>query len=154
MKIIAFIIFLIFLAGLTISANSHAWWSFSFDDLQWSDRSGSVYGPGKPITPVYLRVMQDQDFSNYYLYIKFEGLKPEEIDIQRQGPRISIRQVRGRIEESESKDGYRSYQSHSSFTRRLTLPPDADPDVAKMKRENQENFIRLTIPKLVYQPWR
>lgn len=151
MKIIAFLILLF--SGLTLTVNSHAWWSFSFDDLQWSDRSGSVYGPGEPRVPVSMRVMQDQDFANYYLLIKFEGLKPEEIDIQRQGPRISIRQMRGSIEESESGNVYRQYQSFSSFTRRLTLPPDADPDVSKMKRENQENFIRVTIPKLVYKPW-
>lgn len=147
MKIIAFITFL---TGYAISANTHAWWSFPLDDLEWSDRSGSVYVPGNDQPPQYLRIMQDQDFSNYYVYIELEGIKPEEVDIQRQGPRISIRQVRGRMEESESGDVYRSFQSYSSFTRRLTLPPDADPDMSKMKRENKKNFIRLTIPKRAY----
>ena len=147
MKIIAFITFL---AGFTISINTHAWWSF--DDLQWSDRSGSVYGHGDYQPPQHLRIMQDQDFSDYYVYIELGGIKPEEVDIQRQGPRISIRQVRGRMEESEYGDVYRSFQSYSSFTRRLTLPPDADPDMSKMKRENKENYIRLTIPKRAYYP--
>ncbi len=153
MKIIAFITFL---AGFTISANTHAWWSFPFDDLEWSDRSGSgsgsFSGPGNYQPPQHLRIIQDQDFSNFYVYIELKGIKPEEVDIQRQGPRISIRQVRGRMEKSESREVYRSFQTYSSFTRRLTLPPDADPDMSKMKRENNENFIRLTIPKRAYHP--
>ena len=149
MKIIAFITFL---AGFSISANTHAWYSFSSDDVQWSDRSGSAYGPGDYQPPQYLRIMQDQDFSNYYVYIELEGIKPEEVDIQRQGAQISIRQVRGRMEESESGNVYKSFQSYSSFTRRLTLPPDADPDLSKMKRENEEHVIHLTIPKRAYSP--
>lgn len=149
MKIFAFIICLV---GLTIGGNIHAWWSFSLDDIEWSDRSGSIYGPGDYQTPQHLRIMQDQDFSNYYLHIGLEGIKPEEVDIQRQGPRISIRQVRGRMEESEFGNVYRSFQSYSNFTRRLTLPPDADPELSKMKRENKENYIRLTIPKRAYHP--
>ena len=149
MKIIAFITFL---AGFTISANTHAWLSLSLDDLEWSDRSGTVYGSGDYRPPQHLRIIQDQDFSDYYVYIELEGIKPEEVDIQRQGSRITIRQVRGRMEESESRDVYRSFQSYSSFTRRFTLPPDADPDMSKMKRENKENFIRLTIPKRAYNP--
>lgn len=149
MKIIAFITFL---AGFTMTANIHAWRSSPFDDMEWSDSSASVYGSNDFQPPKHLRVIQDQDFSNYYVYIELEGIKPEEVDIQRQGPRISIRQVRGRMEESESRDFYRSFQSYSSFTRRLTLPPDAEPDIAKMERENKENIIRLTIPKRTYNP--
>ncbi len=149
MKIIAFITFL---AVFSISANTHAWYSFSSDDVQWSDRSGSAYGPGDYQPPQHMRIMKNHDFSNYYLYIELEGIKPEEVDIQRQGPRISIRQVRGRMEESESRNVYRATQSYSSFTRRLTLPPDADPDLSKMKRENKEHVIRLTIPKRAYNP--
>lgn len=151
MKIKAFITFL---AGITICANTPAWWSFAFDELELSDSSGSVYNSRSDQTPQQLRIVKDQDFSNFYAYIELKGIKPEEIDIQRQGPRITIRQIRGRMEESESTDYYRSYQSYSSFTRRLTLPPDADPDSSKMKRENKENIIRLTIPKRVYQPGR
>jgi len=147
MKIIAFITFL---AVFSISANTHAWYSFSSDDVQWSDRSGSAYGPGDYQPPQHMRIMKNHDFSNYYLYIELEGIKPEEVDIQRQGPRITIRQVRGRMEESESRDSYRTVSSYSSFTRRLKLPPDADPDMSKMKRENNDNFIRLAIPKRAY----
>ena len=147
MKIITFITFL---SGLIISANSHASWSFSLDDKEWSDRSN--HGSNTYPSPQQLRIVQFHDFYNYHLYIELAGIKPEEVDIQRQGPRISIRQVRGRMEESESRDTYRSYQSYSSFTRRLTLPPDADPDMSKMKRENKENFIHLTIPKRTYYP--
>jgi HSP20 family molecular chaperone IbpA len=141
------IIFITFLAGFTISTNTHAWWPSPFDDLEWSERSGSVYGKGDYQSPQYLRIMQNQDFSNYYVSIELEGIKPEEVDIQRQGSLISIRQIRGRMEQSESGDVYRSFQSYSSFTRRFTLPPDADPELSKMKRENKENFIRITIPK-------
>ena len=94
--------------------------------------------------------MKWHDFSHYYLYIELEGIKSEEVDIQRQGLQISISQVRGRMDEHESEDRYSSYQSYSSFTRRLTLPPDVDPDMSKMKRENNDNFIRLAIPKRAY----
>ena len=149
MKIIAFITFL---TVFTMSANTHAWWSYSLDEQEGSERSGSVYGPGNYQQPQNLRIIQDQDFSDYYVYIELGGIKPEEVDIQRQGPRISIRQVRGRMEESESRNVYRSTQSYSSFTRRLTLPPDADPDLSKMKRENEEHVIHLTIPKRAYSP--
>ena len=149
MKTIAFITFLL---GFTISTNSHAWWSFSSNDLQWSDRSGSTYGSSNYQPPQHLRIVQHQDFSDYYVYIELEGIKPEEVDIQRHGPQISIRQVRGRMEESQSGDVYRSFQSYSSFTRRLTLPPDADPDMSKMERENKDNYIRLRIPKRAYHP--
>ncbi len=103
MKIFAFITFL---AGFSISANTHAWTPFQFDDLQWSERSGSVYGSGNYQPPQQIRIMQDQDFTHYYVYIELKGIKPEEVDIQRQGPRISIRQVRGRLEESESRDSF------------------------------------------------
>lgn len=147
MKIKAFITFLF---GVTITTNAPAWWSFALDELEWSDRSGSVYGPGEYQAPTSLRIVKDQDRSNYYVYMELQGIKPEEIDIQRQGPRIIIRQVRGRMEETESEGEYRSYQSYSSFTRRLTLPPDAEPDNSKMVREHKENFIRLTIPKRSY----
>jgi len=58
------------------------------------------------------------------------------------------------MEKNESKSGYSSFQSYSSITRRLTLPPDADPDESKMIRENKKFFIHLTIPKRVYQPGR
>ncbi|MCU7799298.1 MAG: Hsp20/alpha crystallin family protein [gamma proteobacterium symbiont of Lucinoma myriamae] len=150
MKIIAIITFL---SVLTISANSHAWWSFPLDDLQWSNHSGSVYGHGDYQPPQYLRIMQHQDFSNYYVYIEIQGIKPQEVDIQRYGPRISIRQVRGRMEESEAANVFRSLRSYSSFTRRLTLPADADPDMSKMIRENNENSISLTIPKRAYHSW-
>ena len=149
MKNIAFILFL---AGFTTSTNTHAWWSFPFDDLEWSNRSGSVYGTGDYQPPQDLRIVQFHDFSNYYAYVELKGIKPEEVDIQRQGLRITFRQVRGRMEENESANAYSSFQSYSSFTRRLTLPPDADQDISKMKRENNENFIRLTIPKRVYLP--
>ena len=149
MKILAFITFLF---SFTINANTHAWGAFSFDELELSNRSGSIYGPGNYQSPQQIRVILDQDFSDYYVYIELEGIKPEEVDIQRQGPRISIKQVRGRLEESESDNTYSSFQSYSSFTRRLTLPPDADQDMSKMKRENKENFIRLTIPKRAHQP--
>ena len=146
MKTIAFISFL---AGVVISTNTHAWWSFPFDDLEFSNHSGSVYG-SNDYQPQYLRIVKWHDFSNYYLYIELEGIKSEEVDIQRQGLQISISQVRGRMDEHESEDRYSSYQSYSSFTRRLTLPPDVDPDMSKMKRENNENFIRLAIPKRSY----
>ena len=147
MKIITFITFL---AIFTITNDTHAWWSFPIDDLQWSDRSGSAYGSGNYQAPQQLRIIQDQDFSNYYIHIELQGIKPEEVDIQRQGSRIIIRQVRGHIEETESADFYRSFQSYSSFTRRLTLPPDADADISKMQRENNNNVIHLMIPKRSY----
>ena len=147
MKIIAFITFL---TGFTICINTHALGVLSFDDLEWSNRSGSVYGSSDYQPPQHLRIVQFHDFSDYYLYIELEGIKPEEVDIQRQGPRITIRQVRGRMEESESRDSYRSVSSYSSFTRSLTLPPDADPDISKMQRENNDNYIRLKIPKRTY----
>ena len=146
MKIITFITCLV--SGI-ISADTHAWWSFSLDEM--SDRSGP-YGQNTYQTPQQLRVIKDQDFSNYYVYIELEGIKPEEVDIQRQGSQISIRQMRGRMEETQSENFYRSYQSYSSFTRRLSLPPDADPDMSKMKRENKDNLIRVVIPKQVYHP--
>lgn len=148
MKITAFITFL---AVLIISANAHASWSFSLDDQEWSDHSN--YDSGTYSSPQQLRIVRFHDFYNYYLYIELAGIKPEEVDIQRQGPGITIRQIRGRMEESESRDAYRSFQSYSSFTRRLTLPPDAEPDISKMKRENKGKFIRLTIPKRAYHPW-
>ena len=140
---------ILFLATLAISANTYAW-SFSFDDAQWSDGSG--YGQGQNQAPRSMHVIKDRDYHNYYLYIELAGIKPEEVDIQRQGPRITIRQVRGRIEETETANTYRSYESFSSVSRRLTLPPDADPDESKMQRENKENVIRVTIPRRIYQP--
>ncbi len=148
MKIIAFIIFL---TGFTISLNTHALGVWSFDDLEWSNRSGPVYGSSDYQPPQHLRIVQFHDFSNYYLYIELGGIKPEEVDIQRQGPRITIRQVRGHMEKSESRDSYRSVSSYSSFTRNLTLPSDADPDISKMQRENNDNYIRLKIPRRTYR---
>jgi len=144
------IVFITFLSVITISVNTHAWFSFPFDDLEFSNRSGSFYRSEDSQPPQLLRIVKGHDFSNYYVYIELEGIKPEEVDIQRQGPRISIRQVRGRKNEHESEDRYSSYQSYSSFTRHLTLPPDVDPDMSKMKRENNDNFIRLAIPKRAY----
>ena len=146
------IIFITFLVGFTISSNTHAWQPFSFDDLELYDHSGLVYSSGDHQPPRYMRIIQNQDFSHYYVYIGLEGIKSEEVDIQRQGSRISIRNVKGRMEKNESSSGYSSFQSYSSVTRRLTLPPDAEPDVSKMIRENKEGFIHLTIPKRVYQP--
>ena len=99
-----------------------------------------------------MRVIKHRDYYNYYIFIELAGIKPEEVDIQRQGPQIRIRQVRGRMEESETANSYRSYESFSSFSRRLTLPPDADPDESKMQRENKENVIRVTIPKRIDRP--
>ena len=142
------LVILVFLAGCTISTNTFAWWSFSYDDTSWSDRSG--YGSRNYQPRQQMRIIKEQDYMNYYLIIQLEGIKPEEVDIQRQGPRISIQQVRGRMEENQSEYYYSSYQSYSSVSRRLTLPPGADPDVSKMKRENQEGFVRLTIPKRVF----
>jgi HSP20 family molecular chaperone IbpA len=137
-----------FVFCLLASANSYSW-SFAFDDMQWSEStgSGSGYRSGDYQSSHNIRMIKDQDYANYYLYIELQGLTAEEVDIQRQGMGISIRQVRGRMEEQESRDYYRSWQSYSSFSRRLTLPPDADPDSSKMTRENHENYIRLTIPK-------
>lgn len=144
------IIFIIFLTGFATSSFTYAWWVFPLNDLEFSDHSGYIKGSGDNQAPQHLRIVQFHDFSNYYAYVELRGIKPEEVDIQRQGAQITFRQVRGRMEENESKDAYSSFQSYSSFTRRLILPADADPDISKMNRDNHENFIRLTIPKRFY----
>ena len=142
-------VLIFFLTGMIFSTNTNAWWTDS-TEVQWSSRNGT-FNTSRNYQPQQLRIVKGHDFSNYYLYIELAGLQPEEIDIQRQGPRLMIRQIRGRLEENESDYSYRSYESFSSFTRRLMLPLNADPDPSKMIRENKENFIRLTIPKQAVQ---
>ena len=141
------IFFNTFFVLIIISFDAHAWMSFDLDDMQWSNRSGSIYGAQSQ----QLRIIKGQDFSNYYLYIELSGIKPDEVNIQRQGLNIIIEQQRGRMEKNQTENYYSSYKTYSSFTRRLTLPPDAEIDPLKMKQENKDNVIRLTIPKHKFQ---
>jgi HSP20 family molecular chaperone IbpA len=153
-------LFVSLLPGLIISVNSHAW-SFSFDDIDWSNstgsgsyyRSGDYYGYDNNQHVRNMRIVKGQDHDNFYLYIELQGLTPQEVEIQREGNSLAIRQLSGRKESSESRNSYRAWESFSSFTRRLSLPPGADPDATKMTREHQANTIRLTIPKLPMRPW-
>ncbi|MCW8929603.1 MAG: Hsp20/alpha crystallin family protein [Gammaproteobacteria bacterium] len=139
-------IFIIFLASFIVNINSYAEWSYSLDITEGTNSSG-LYNSSHIQPPQHLRIVRFQDLSDFYIYIELVGIKPEEIDIQRQGTQIIIRQIRGHMEETESEGRYQSFQSYSSFTRRLNLPPNADPDISKMKRINEKNYIRLMIPK-------
>lgn len=74
------IVFITFLSVITISANTHAWFLFPFDDLEFSNRSGSFYRAEDSQPPQLLKIVKGHDLSNYYVYIELEGIKTEEVD--------------------------------------------------------------------------
>jgi HSP20 family molecular chaperone IbpA len=100
-----------------------------------------------------LRIERSADQGNYYLTIKVEGVKPEEVTVAIEGGRWLAIGTGGATDstyENVAEDRSAYYRSFSyrtsSRSRRISLPRDAD--AAAMKRENGEGEVRVTIPRL------
>jgi HSP20 family molecular chaperone IbpA len=90
----------------------------------------------------------------YVIDIELRNLRPDEVQVQAQGRWLSIgRDTSAEEVRQEQFDDGRGYMrsfsySTGSTSRRMGLPPDADP--AGMQREERENGLTIRIPRKAF----
>ena len=99
------------------------------------------------------RVERDADRDNYYLTVYVTGMLPQELTVAVEGGRWLAVRAEDTSEytyEDIAPDRRRYTRSFSyssgSAARRFRLPRDAD--LAAMRREDDEKWVRIVIPRL------
>lgn len=120
----------------------------------WMPPPGLEGAPGGPRDwgrPGGLRISREATQDTYLIRIDIGDAKPEDIQISPVGRGLAIsRKSEALTEREDSFDDGRGYRRSFSFargtsSRRLPLPPDADP--AGMTREVSDKAIVLRIPR-------
>ena len=116
---------------------------------------GGLAGPGAGFGSAGLVIHTSQSQDGYYLTIPNNGNASETIEVNISGNTVTVRRVSGGGPATSLSDSYAgpnghgysySYSSSSSqASRRLTLPPDADP--AGAVRADNEQEIVVFIPR-------
>jgi HSP20 family molecular chaperone IbpA len=110
------------------------------------------YGPPAYPAPGYghrvpqsVRIATDRSPEGYVVTISLTGYQPSDIEVVRAGRWLIVRRAASEAESERQPGAYRFHRSYSTFSRRVTLPRDAD--LEAMQRTDGEGFIRLTVPR-------
>jgi HSP20 family protein len=83
---------------------------------------------------------------NGHLIVRAEvpGFKPEEIDIQAEGGRLTISGKHEESSEEKGKEFVRRERRYGAFSRTMTLPDGVDPK--KIKATTADGVLEITVP--------
>lgn len=97
------------------------------------------------------RMRQSRTEAHYLLEIDLNGLSPENVQIRPFGQNLLIRiqtdSRRSRSERFDDGRGFREFRSFSTGTRMRRLPVPPDGDLAGLQREDDEEAVRILIPR-------
>ncbi len=103
--------------------------------------------PAYPMRPASgIRLEKGSDADNYYLTIHLTGYQPEDIGVTAGRGGLMIYNIRSEEHRHSAEGYYQHMTSFRRFSRRISLPPDAD-SVA-MTRTNGDNKVEVVVPRM------
>ncbi len=109
--------------------------------------SRSGYGPRLPGgAPAGMLIRRRADSAGYYLQIFTGSDDMQALDVRTKGQSLVIRSARSAHVDRRDSRGTRSFERRSSgFSKRLSLPRDAD--TANMKTSVENGVMTITLPR-------
>lgn len=83
---------------------------------------------------------------NYRLRVDLPGIRREDVQINAEGRRLTIRGERTPEKQQQNENVLRTERAHGTFYRAMTLPMEVNPDKAKAKFEN--GVLLVDLPKV------
>ncbi len=103
--------------------------------------------PQTPMGPAPdVRIERGGDANNYYLTIYLTGYQPEDIGVRIDRGSLAIYNVRSDERRHQAEGFYQQMTSFRQFSRRISLPHDADP--SRMSRTNGIGTVEVVIPRI------
>ena len=108
------------------------------------------YGPPGYYAPDYrapqrIRIATDRSEQGYVVTIRLIGYRPSDVEVVRSGRWLIVQRAASEQDAEQQPGAYSFRRSYSTFSRRVTLPRDAD--LEAIQREDGDGFVRLTIPR-------
>jgi HSP20 family molecular chaperone IbpA len=112
------------------------------------------FGPASSYaTGPNMHIETESQDDSYFIIVHLMGYPPEDIGISVDpGNNLVLYSTRSEEHQDQAEGFYRRMTSVQRFSRRLSLPWDAD--TSRMTRVNKEGTIELTIPRSLESPSR
>lgn len=111
----------------------------------FSRRGGLGKGMSSGVTAFDYDLDLKEDGKNYVITLNMKGLDKEKVDVEINENSVTVKGEYSREEKEEGPNRYFSSRGYGSFLKTIPLPVDAD--TSKMKSEEKEDSLVITIPK-------
>jgi HSP20 family protein len=111
------------------------------DFLGWDPFESFLPAAAAPASIPDIEVKETKDALVFT--VDLPGVKPDEVDINVTGNRLTLSGKREEEERDESDRFFAYERSYGSFSRSFTLPPGADPDSVKAEFDNGVLSIKV-----------